>query len=328
MKIIVKNQISQILPLKDIGYTLLANDSVDLLTLKLPIFTIQNSKILMEYISTKTIIINNGERDLNPTEAIQYIFLNNYNKLPKNCFGNLKVDISPKLINTVTTYTSFGDDPDDPYDIGGGTPFETIHILDIDSTSNIKYIDFNTIDNLTYLFNGSLTVTNAIHDRVILELVSFKTNFNLSEIETQYKLIKDCLIVPSTTNIEGVNVDIPDIIDNTIYYNRGLVHSTLNSDGNRIPAYWNADWDQNINKFININPTPNGDGEYNMYSIEMIFIKMIDCLCSGTLIKHFQCYNVDRFATGTRLKLTTETRGPDHSWSVIGDIMLYRRYSI
>lgn len=329
MKIIAKNQLSQILPLKDIGYNLSSNDEIDLLSLNIPLSTIQNSQNLMIQISTKNIIINDGERDLSPAEAVHHIFFNpNYGDIPKTNLGKIEVDPSLTPYNTVSTYTSFGDDFTDPYDIGGGQEFEIVHTKGENETTQTIYLDFNTLDNLSYLVEGSLFLENAIRDRVTFELVSNSIPYTIADGESEYKLVNDYLIVPNSNPLNGISINIPSLAGGDLLCNGGLVYAPLNSDGEKINGYWNATWDNENQIFKDISPAPNGDGSYNLYSVEVPFIKIVDSIYSHSILKPFTSQDIDQIAHGTRFKLTIKTRGDDHSWAISGELKLYRRYSI
>ena len=325
MIIIVKNQTSDVIPINDCNYNLMGNMEVDLLTVGISLSDIQKSDDIPKKIALEKIVINNGERDLSITEAIQYVSINNIIQGPKDRSGKLRTQDTPRPLHTLTCFTSFGDKLEDPLDIGSGQVFEIIHTAGESDLNQQIYMDFNCVENETWIYKGSVNVENSIRDQVVFEMVPRTTYITTSETPTPYRLYNNYSIVPAALPF-GPYVNVPDIVDGKMLSYKGLVYAPLDDDGNRPTGFWNADWDST--SFINITPALNLDGHYNMFSVEITFVKFINSLINGSMIKTFDSKDVDEIGHGTRFKISAITRGIDHDWSMTGELLLYRNHTI
>lgn len=216
-------------------------------------------------------------------------------------------------------YTGAGDNPNDPLDVGGGRPLTFTHKIG-DPTIQEYYIDFNCVENETWIFEGYLTWTNCKLDRISMEVVPLVTEVT-SGTNTNYKVFNNSIILPafgSGTVIPNSDLSLP---------NGGLVACPPDDQNNPQIAFWNAKWDSLTKRFVDIAPAPAGNGYYNIFVNEEKFARFVNkfpLLNYGTM--RLASQDVDEMGQGIRIKVITETNTEveDHEWSGAGMFTMHR----
>lgn len=234
--------------------------------------------------------------------------------------GKLRVHQTSRKLGTTTYFAGAGDDMSDPTNYGGGDHFIIDHSIN-DSTAQVLYMDFNMVENETWIHEGYVQWKNANFDNICLEIVPRVTNCHIdSTASTYYNLYGGYLIVPAAG-------DGTLIIDGDITQpNAGLVRTPPDNDGVAATAYWNADWNSTTKLYENITAAPSGNGKYNMFAAEVtliVFVKHLHMLESGFLM--IQTSDADELGHGMRLRLTASTMLPDHAWKVTFLLTMHRK---
>lgn len=256
---------------------------------------------------------------------------------PTSQDGKPRVQTTPRPIGTCTHFTSYGDDVSSPDKVGGGQQVHIHHSIGGDINQHI-YVDYNTIENLTYVYSGKIEYQNAYCDRIILDVVPRLMEITMGQSGTLYGLAPSkggYIILPSM--IPGItgNIGIPAITNNSIVANAGLIYAPPDDQGNQSTAFWNADYNKTTNNFENISPAPYGNGKYNMFwappNTDIVLLRFFDSLFLGSGTRNFGSNDVDEFGHGCRLKvtaITNTTEIPDHTWAFIGEFNLFRDKTI
>jgi len=244
---------------------------------------------------------------------------------PTTVDGKPRFHETPRPLGTKTHFTSFGDDPNDPTDIGNGAPFELVHT--IGGGDSPIYLDYNCVENITWICSGSITFEGCVRNKIVFDMVSRSTNCQPSETPTDYKLYGG-IIFPADFPYGSSYVTVPDIIDGSMLHDKGLIYAPNNDLGEVPSAYWDATWDGDSTSFVNITPVPNGTGRYNMINYEKIFVRFVNKLLLGSQTHEFYSKDVDQLGHGVRFKITPITRGNDHNWSAVGEMLMYREKTI
>jgi len=321
MKIQIKNNKDVMRLIKDIDLQLFPNSTK---TIDTNITPIAQSKELIKLISNDDIVINDMSRDLLTTEAIKFITTNNVMPLDKE--GKLFVHQTSKDIGMTTYWTGRGDDHTNIYDIGNGEHFTLINFPG-EPSATIKYMDLNTLDNKTSLHEGYFFWDNAqMGDYASLSIVTNTVTTEPAE-NTNFNIYGGFLVVPALPG-QGT-VQVTSDITNPCISGGSLVKVYTDETGYRPPAYWNATYNKTTRLFEDIHPAPNGDGFYNMYSIELEvnrFVNSLPLFNSG--VQRLQSSDSVPFPHGMRLKLEIETTNDDHEWCVGGMITMHRQKTI
>lgn len=235
---------------------------------------------------------------------------------PKDRSGKTRVHETSRALGTKTYFTGAGDDPDNPTDIGNGTSFTIGHEVGVDSTNQSIYLDFNSIENETWVHEGYLIWKDAMFDKITLEVVPKITQYHIdSTAATNYELYGGYMIVPPQTVGKGGNEGTV-VVDSDITSGvNGLIQMPDNDLGEPPTAFWNADWHSTNKVFENITPAPYGNGRFNIFTVEVVlarFANRIPLLASG--FQRMQTADCDELGHGMRFKLSAETNLPDHSW--------------
>lgn len=316
MKLKLKNTTEEILNLPDIGFSLqpLTTTPIDTDSVNL-----DASRIILKYISELKIVVNNYDRDLMPTEAIMLISTGSI--MPKDSEGKLYVHQTSKIVGTMTYWTGKGDKIDDVTDIGNGNNFTiSNYIGDSDITS--IYLDFNVINNKSYLHEGYFIWEDAkMGDFITLESVVNTVSYEAGT-NTNYNLYGGFLVVPAAG--DGT-INITSDITNPCISGGSLVEVFTDETGYKPPAYWNADFNETTNKFENITAAPLADGNYNMYTVELVgnrFVNHIPVLKDG--FEMLQSSDSTYYPHGIRIKVTIFTTNDDHIWHFGGILTMHR----
>lgn len=262
-------------------------------------------------------VVVDGKKLTSP-DGLRYLASNTLEKI--DIHGRKLVQTSTRPFETESYWTSISDDTSIVNDVGNGNSLFFDHVSG-DESKSIKYFDFNTLENETYIKEGYIIWKNAIvGDRITFEIVSSKINYT-SSTNTYYQLY-DNLIIPASGNgsIELIS-DITQI--NPV--NGTFVETSMDQFGNKQMAFWNADYNSTTHLFENIQATPSGDGNYNLFNTETVlstFLNNINLLGSGT--QRLASDDSTYLPFGARLRITAESTDINHDWQVVGCIFLYR----
>ena len=233
--------------------------------------------------------------------------------------GKLRVHQTSRKDGLAIHWTSTGDDPSNPTNFGGGTPLAHRHNVG-DATSQIVYIDFNGMLNESWIHEVVLTWASCDLDVITVDVVpnictitdSTAGNFNTY----------GPIVIPAMPGQGCCN-----ITSDVYAYSGGLVERDSPSDPTITPgpAFWNADFNTETNRFENLTPAPLGDGVYNIFHEERALNRLfnrITLLQSGFQI--FNSSDSDQLTHGLRIRCSFETNMPDHEWTVTGILVMHR----
>jgi hypothetical protein len=244
--------------------------------------------------------------------------------LPKDISGKLRVHQTSRRLGTRICWAGVGDDQSDPHKVGGGVPISFIHHIG-DPDPDPIYVDFNMVNNETWVHEGYVTWKDAILDTITLDLVTRTTGVTVGS-NTNYNLYGGYLIVPAAGN------GTVSITSDITTHSGGLVYIPNDDLGNPPAAYWNATWNTSTKRYENITAAPTGNGRYNMFAIEINLAKFINkmpLLHSGFIALNSS--DSDQIGHGMRLKITSDTNtdtASDHEWALASTICLHRKKSV
>ena len=238
----------------------------------------------------------------------------------RNYDGRTITHSTPRYRGTSTTFTSIDDDQTDPSKVWGGSNQLMLHHQIGQATTQTVYMDFNTIDNKSYLLTGHLAWKDALHDQITCQIVPKVTTYSAG-INTDYDLFGGYLIIPNGSSTGSITVNDAD---------RVLVQVPLNEFGERASGgYWDADYNTTTKQFENIVPNATGTGGFNMFAVEVLLYSYLNQVCMiGDQNESLTSYDADQLAHGTRLKFTFNTIGADHEWHFSGTIAMFRTKSV
>lgn len=317
MLINAKNTTQSTVTLNDLGgFSIESNATINLL-LYFKTYELSNSTNLLELISDGSLQISDETVTYSSVEAIKFVTLQNVLSGPKDRSGKFRVHQTSRPLGTVTYFTGAGDNPDTPTTYGEGNLISINHALNDPLTQSI-YVDFNCIENTTYVHEGYIFWQNAYLDRLTLKVVPRTITYTTST-NTNYNIYGGYLVIPAAGN-GTVNIT-SDLTLST----GGLVEIPNDDLGNTPIAYWNATWNTSTKRFENITAAPSGNGRYNMFSVEVTlarFINKAPLIGMGQIM--LESSDVDAIGHGMRFKVTTETIGEDHAWAMGGLLTLHR----
>ena len=324
MIINLTNTTDAIITLNDLGrLSINAGATIDIAQVK-SLADIAESDDLLAKISDTSILVNDGTNDLTSSAAIKYVTLHNILNEPRDRSGKLRVHQTSRKLGTRITWTGVGDDPSDPSDVGGGIPISFDYKID-QNEPLIKYIDFNIVENETWLHEGYLTWKDGHVDTLTLEMVPRVTEVTVSS-GTYYNLYNGYLVIPAAG--DGTLEVVSDITT----HSGGLIYMPNNDLDEPPTAFWNADWNSETQRYENITPAPYGNGRYNIFAVEVIFARFINkipLLSNGFIALNSS--DTDQMGHGMRLKMTADTNketSQDHNWSVACIMCMHREKSV
>lgn len=233
--------------------------------------------------------------------------------------GRQMVHATPRYRGSVTCFTSEDDDQTDPSQVWGGANKLQLHHQVTDPLDQSFYLDFNTIDNRTYLLTGLLSWTGTEFDEWHCCIVP-KTTVTSAGTNTNYNLFGGYLVIPAAG-------------DGTLTVNdadRVLVEVPLNENGQRSGAgYWDADYNTTTKVFENIVANNNGTGQFNMFSVEVPFHKYVNTyVMIGSGTARLTAFDADMLGHNVRLRFDFKTIGTDHEWKFTGNITMFRKRTV
>jgi len=236
--------------------------------------------------------------------------------------GKLRVHQTSRKIGTIIQWTGEGDDPTNPSVLGGGERLTFDYTVGT-TEPLVKYIDFNIVENETWLHEGYLTWKGAHLDRVDLKMVCRATGIEVVGTGGNYNLYGGYMIVPAVPGEGSVN-----ITSDITTHSGGLVYMPNNDSDETPTAFWDADWNTATKEYENIAPNLTGQGRYNMFPAEITFAHFVRGMpLLGTGFIALNSSDTDQMGHGMRLKFSldvnTETTD-DHDVALACTMCLHR----
>lgn len=244
---------------------------------------------------------------------------------PTDRSGKLRVHQTSRKLGTRICWTGVGDNPENPTSIGGGNKISYYHTVS-GTDPKIKYIDFNCVENETWVHEGYITWKDAQLDELTLDVVTRVTS-TAAGSNTNYDLYGGYLVVPNPYGTGSI-----EVTSDITTHSGGLVYMPDNDLGDPPVAFWNADWNSTTKKYENITAAPLGDGRYNMFATEITLSRIlssIPLLNSGFIAMNSS--DTDQLGHGMRFKVTLDTNTTltdFHEWSMASVLCLHRIKSI
>jgi hypothetical protein len=303
--IIVTNTTYSGIEIEDLHYFMIPVSGTETLTDYFSAVEIAGSDHLISLVAAGDLVVNDGIEDLTSTNGIKYCLgqFNEVNLFQENRdrSGKLRVHQTSRKLGLRIAWTGAGDDSSDVTKVFHGEPL-TFEFVSASGTEIMsKYIDFNIIENETWLHEGYLTWKNCHFEKLSLRMVPRVTSITVTS-GTNYNLYGGYLVVPAYPGTGTVDIT-SDITDPTA----GLVYMPNDDLGNEPTAYWNADWNSTTKKFENISAAPEGNGRYNMFAAEVIFVEFVSQI--PLLENGFIALNssdTDQMGQGMRLQMLLE----------------------
>jgi hypothetical protein len=237
--------------------------------------------------------------------------------------GKLRVQQTSRKLGTRIMWSGVGDDTSDITRVGGGESFSFQYKIGY-TEPLIKYIDFNIVENETWIHEGYLTWDNGQMDTLSIQMlprtvtVSGVSGGNMA-------LYGGYMVVPTAPGKGNITV-----INDLSLPTGGLVYMPNNDLDEAPTAFWDADYNSSTKLYENIRPNYTGQGRYNIFSYEVIFaefIRQIPLLGSGFIALNSS--DTDQLGQGMRFKIIADTNDavPDHDWSVACIMCLHRDHS-
>jgi hypothetical protein len=285
---------------------------------------IANSDVAF-HINEGTINLISNSEIIPKLKALKIIYNAPMDEQPKDRSGKVRVHQTSRKLGTRIMWVGLGDDTSDVHNVGGGQVFDIEHNIG-EGNSEIVYIDFNIVNNETWLHEGYVTWKDCDMDRLTSEMVTRVTACHTdSTATTNYNLYNDNIIIPAVG--DGTLVLDADITDP----NAGLVFMPDNDLGEVPTAFWNADYNSTTKLYENITPAPTGNGRYNMFSEEEVlarFLNHMPLLGNGFL--GLDSSDTDQMGHGMRIKMIADTNISvgDHKWAVACLMCMHRNSSV
>lgn len=220
---------------------------------------------------------------------------------------------SPRPIGTYTVFTSRGD-TDTGY--GDGQAFNLFHRVGDPLIQSI-YLDFNTVENPTWLCGSYASWCNAVGDEIVCEIVPKVSTF-AAGTNTNFMSISGVLVmVPAGGNLA---VDFTQAVP---------VEMPVNEFRTRPPGYWECTWNKTTRKFENFQFKPDGSGRYNIFTQEVILNRFVPSqIMCGTHSMELKSSDVTSAGHNMRLKATFYTRNEDHEWHFAANLSIFRNRTL
>jgi len=257
--------------------------------------------------------------NIEENNLIEEDFLNNYkNDLDSHVVSKPKTDdardyvyTSSRPVGTHTYFTSEGDDISDYKKIGDGTEFYFDHI--IGNTEEPLYLDCNVIDNPTYIHEGYISYVDCHFDKLSFHFVPRTTSY-IESSNTTFNLYGGYLVIPAAGNGTIQLTETPN-----------LVAVGTDDDGNKLPGYWDAEFNYETGVFDNLRPNAEGQGNWNIFAEEIILYRMLQkVILVGSGEKYLETSEHGAWIHGTRLKVSYNVSPDDHNFKISGILVLYR----
>ena len=248
--------------------------------------------------------------------------------------GKPIVQNSPRPAGTMTYITGRGDDISDPKDYGNGISVIINHFegagddviaFGINYKQEQVYVDFNTIENLTYISTATVSNQNMSNDLASCSIVPVICD-TVPGTGTAYRAVpylntSDAIIIPAIY-AGGANTG------NIAINNFKLVQVSPDSQGLKSPGYWDATWNKTTKVFENITPAP-GTGLFNMFAKEVELLRFVnDIILVGTGAIEIGSQDVNMLGHGMRFRINLKVRAnSDHNCSLSVSMRMYRKFT-
>jgi len=242
---------------------------------------------------------------------------------PQDRSGKQRVHQTSRKLGTRIMWIGLGDDPSDVHKVGGGQAFDIQHDIGEGDPESV-YIDFNMVNNETWLHEGYITWKDCDMDRLTLEMVP-RVTAGQAGTNTNYNLYGGYMIIPAAG--DGTFDLTADITDP----NAGLIMMPDNDLGEAPTAFWNADYNSSTKLYENITAAPTGNGRYNMFSVEITFARFLNHMpLLGNGFLGLNSSDTDQMGHGMRLKMIADTNESvdDHKWAVACLMCMHRNSSV
>ena len=322
----VRNVSGSDVVIADLGKYTIATGATANLVEDFPLHKIASSTDLIASVLAGDLIVNDGEKDLSANDGAVYLALHPVTIGPKDPSGKMRVHQTSRPTGTQTMWCGTGDDPTDVNDVGGGEEYIFEHEAG-DPTTQSKIVDLNTIANPTYLHEALLTWKGCDMDRVTAGMVPVVVTGNTGQTGTNYNVDPDTgMVVPAAG--DGTF----ELTSDLTQPDGGLVQMVEHSDsGSKPPAFWNADFNTTTGLFENITAAPLGDGEFNLFTVEIYLLKFfVNVPLLGDGFQIFNSSDTDPVGHGLRMKVEWKTNaatipGPgDHKWQFAAVLIMHR----
>jgi len=321
MTIYIKNPTDSVITIDDLGISIMPSESV-LSTDYCNDIELAKSNDIVNKIALNLLTINNGIKDLSVSDAIRHITEHTISAIT-DISGKQRVHQTSRKLGLRVMWSGVGDSQDSVTKVGGGVPFIIEHTIGEAHPEDV-YIDFNILENETWLHEGYITWSTCKMDTLTLEMVCRPTAV-VPGSNTNYNLYKGYLIIPAAGN------GTIEVTADLTHPNNGLIYIPDNDLGESPLAFWNADYNSDTKLYENISPAPYGNGRYNMFPTEIVFGRFVNTMpLLGSGFIALNSSDTDRMGHGMRLKMvaTTNPNVDDHEWSIACLMCLHRESSV
>jgi len=331
MNIIIKNNNTQDYEIGDLFKFLISSEEIVTITNYFSINEIKKSAQLISKIASGIFTVINEDIELSPIDGVSLCLGDLINvdltKEYRDRSGKLRVHQTSRKLGTIICWTGEGDDPGNPSSVGGGVSFSFSYSAG-QADPLIKYIDFNVVENETWLHEGYITWKNCYLDTLDLLIVPRTVSYTVST-GTNYNLYGGYLIVPAIPGQGTI-----DITSDITTHSGGLVFMPDGDLGEVSTAYFDATWNSNTKRYENITPNYTGTGKFNMFATEINFahfVRKMPLLNSGFIALNSS--DTDQLGSGMRLKMIADTNTTisgvgDHDWSMACTMCLHRAKTV
>lgn len=307
----VRNVTDELITLSEYSINISPGQTIDLLE-ELQLFELQQCESMMKFVVDNALIVNNGEKDLTITEASK--FLHNQALAPTDRSGRPRMHQTSRPEGTTTCWMAIGDDmtnPDPTKRLGQGNPCIINHR--IGEQDSPFYLDFCTMQNITYIHEGHISYSDCNFDKIECMIVPQLVT-PVPATGTSFRMYNG-IIIPAA-NDGDVDLDLNTLMKP----DGGLVQVKYDETGKKTSAgFWDADWNETSHCFENLTAAPDGSGEFNIFYYEMVFSRFVVDFLVGSGSALYQSSDIDRLWHGMRLKVQTYTCGLDWQYEEIED---------
>ena len=252
----------------------------------------------------------------------------------KDVTGKIWEHQTSRPLGLDTYFTSRGDDRSNPSDCGHGTPFKIMHKIG-DDCPKVIYLDFNILLNKTFIHEGYIEGCDAQFDSVRLEIVPDVFSAITPGTNTPYFNTGEMILPAPVVGMPGnCEIDLNELYK----YVGGLIYIPDSDLGDapgcngHTPAFWNADYDSEENRFDSLSPAYDGKGRYNIFTVEKPLQRFVnDTLVNGSPFYKLQASDTAEVGHGMRLRATAITEKEDvddHNWTVACVLTMHRDHTV
>jgi len=321
MTTFIKNATNTLVTINDLGHSIGPNEIVNAADCCNEI-EMAKSDDLISKIASGILVVNDGTKDLTVTQGIRHVSGHTIAAVTDQS-GKQRVHQTSRKLGLRIMWTGVGDDPSNVHKVGGGQELIVQHDIGEGQPEHV-YIDFNIVQNETWLHEGYITWKDCLMDKISLEMVPRITTV-APGTNTNYNLYGGYMVIPAAG--DGTYDLVSDITDP----NAGLIYMPDNDLGEPPTAFWNADYNSTTKLYENITPAPYGNGRYNMFTVEIVFARFLrDMPLLGSGFIALNSSDTDQMGHGMRLKMLAVTNDSvdDHVWSVACLMCLHRNSSV